>query len=464
MFDLTRLAGLSLVTLMSFAQIAPAQDVGLSAAAPEAENPEPFACEFRPSFAEVAFDVIPGNAGVFFRRDTDLEEFFTLTPESQRNFHDLAAALRIRGVDLVFMPLPPRGLVQFQYLNTADADQALYDHTFAYGEFKRFISQLKDADVTVVDLLAEIDADDLWDSFYYMRDHHWTTVGAHEAAVAVAAALQTLPNVAALSTYVFKTQETGSLNRKSPMGFEIQRRCGVEIPAEKDLSYATTRAAATADDLLGAGTQTPPIALVGSSFSASRDFHFQDFISQESSLELANYAIDGAEFIGSLASLVHSRTFIDAPPPVIIWEAPSYYNINLELFSSMPQLLPAIFGPCAEGETIATSGEVAVGDSTKILSFEPGDSVAGKDYYLFIDGADMGDTSVSVTLRYSDGEYFSAALGDFPSFVRDGRYYLQLSDELAGSLVEVSVDTTAPVHLTAKICTTPPAFAKIGIL
>ncbi|KKC33951.1 alginate O-acetyltransferase AlgX-related protein [Devosia psychrophila] len=463
MSDLKHTARLSLIALaLALGQSLLAQPTVL-AASNVAAAATPFTCDFRPSNEEAAFDVVPGKAGLFFRRDTDLEEFFELTPEAQHSFQQLVAALRVRGTDLVFVPLPPRGLVQYQYLDDTNLDQALYDRTFALGEFKRYIEQLRGAGVTVVDLLAKVEADDLWDNFYYLRDHHWTTTGAHAAAAAVADALAALPSVASLSTYAFTTEQTGDVARKSPMGFEIQRRCGAEIPAEMDVSYATTRAAATADDLLGLTAKTPAIALVGSSFSAGQ-FHFADFISQESSLEVANYAIDGAEFVGSLASLVFSRNFVEVPPPAIVWEAPSYYNINLELFSAVPQLLPAIYGPCAEDETIASSGQVNVGDKTQVLSFGEADAITGDDFYLYIDGPEMGDTPVSVTLRYSDGDYYTASLGEFSRFVRDGRYFLQLNDEFEASLLEVAVETPTPSTLTAKLCSVPAAFANIGDL
>jgi hypothetical protein len=411
-----------------------------------------------------SFDVARGAGDVYFRRDADFQEFFSIDAETQGWFRLLDQALASRGIDLVFIPLPTRGIVQSALLDPDDPDQAIFDPDFARGEFDDYLSALKAAGVRAVDIIAGLEDSGSWDSFFYRHDHHWTTTGSREVAEWAANVTKALPGYDRLSKYTFEVKPTGPTAYKSMMAMDIQQRCHITVEAEPETQYEVVAPeAVSADDLFGDTAQSNPAALVGTSFSAQSFFYFQAFLQQQTSLQVANYAVDGGQFDASLASLVFSRGFLDAPPPVIFWESPSYYDINFEARADFPQIVPAIFGQCSGDEIVKSTAEPLTEGKGATLTLAPDQKVAGPRYYVALDTDPSDNGKVTLDLNYSSGDHFVQRLGDFANVSNDGRYYFLLSDEPTGVLSSLTARTSSnPQHFNASICKVPADFPKEG--
>ncbi|QCL95535.1 alginate O-acetyltransferase [Agrobacterium tumefaciens] len=408
------------------------------------------------------FNLAEGLDGVFFRTNTDFEEFFVRTSETMASLRAISDALRVKGTELVFLPLPSRGIVQRAKLDDRDELQARYNAPVAEQEFRHYVAQLQKNGITTVDVLKAIDDHQARGNFFFARDHHWTSSGAHLVASAAAETIKKLAGYPSLSTYNFETKAVGSLDYIAPMGHEIQALCGSAVEPEKETLWQTTRSADDASDLLGNATETSsPVALVGSSFSATPEFNFAGFLAQETGLDITNYAENGAQFISSLATLVFSKGFHEKPAPLIVWEAPSYYAVDQTMFQASRQLLAAVYGSCEGKGSIANSQPKKIDGETVLLSAAGLKGEPYGDAYLEFAASQAGLNQMTVTVRYRDGDEDTLTLGGFPRFVDDGTFYLMLNDEFPTPITGVSVngnfgDTT----VTARLCRVPDQFIK----
>lgn len=406
------------------------------------------------------FDITRGTGDIYFRRDADFQEFFSIDAETQQWFKLLKKALATRDIELVLIPLPTRGIVQSALLDVDDPEQGIYDPDFARSEFSDYVSALKSSGIHTVDVMAGLEANAGWDKYFYLHDHHWTTVGANETAQWAADLTKALPSYDKLSKYGFEVRPTGPTLYKSVMAMEIQRRCNIAVSAEPETQYEVTREAVSEDDLFGDASETNPAALVGTSFSAQSFFYFQAFLQQHTSLQVSKYAVDGGQFDGALASLVFSRAFLEAVPPVIFWESPSYYDINFLARSDFPQIIPAIFGPCS-GDDVVSTASIAAADGELALSMAPEQAVAGSRYYVAVDTDPSDNGRVTLDLNYSTGDHFVQRLGEFANVRNDGRYYFLLSDEPAGVLTSLTArSNSGPKHFSVSVCSVPADFSR----
>lgn len=410
---------------------------------------------------KTAFNLAEGRDGVFFRTNTDFEEFFVRTSETMVSLRAISDALRVKGTELVFLPLPPRGIVQQSKLDESDEIQARYNASAAEQEFRHHVAQLQKNGITTVDVLKAIDEHQARGSFFFARDHHWTSSGAHLVATAAAQAIKKLPQYPSLSTYNFETRAVGSLDYIAPMGHEIQALCGTTVEPEKETVWQTSRSADDAGDLLGnVAENSAPAALVGSSFSATPEFNFAGFLAQETGLDFTNYAENGAQFISSLATLLYSKNFHEKPSPLIVWEAPSYYAVDQTMFQASRQLLAAVYGSC-ENNSIVGSKPKRIDGETVLLG---ADDLKGQQYgeaYLEFAASQAGLNQMTVTVRYRDGGEDTLTLGGFPRFVDDGAFYLKLNDEFPTPITGVSVNGNfGDITVTTRLCHVPDQFIK----
>jgi alginate biosynthesis protein AlgX len=419
-----------------------------------------------PGLAEAAardFSLSEGRDSVFFRTSTDLEQFFAVTAETVGLFRLLNEAFAATGTALVLIPLPTRGIVQAGYLNETEPSHAVYDRDEARAEYGILVEQLRSAGLSVVDVLAPIEEQDAARWFFFHRDHHWTPQGARLAAREAARIIRALPPFGELATHEFTTREESVAPYTTEMGYEIQRLCKRAMPAEQITLFKTVRQASSADDLLGSGEQGAPVALVGSSFSATADFNFAGFLSEFTGLEVANHAIRGAEFVGSLASLVSARNFASNRPRIVMWETPSYYEIDGLTRAAFRQIIPAIYGACSDDDAVALSQPMRVDGEAMFFGFDEQQTVGGPEQYLVFEASAPGVEGLNASVTYSSGEREIVPLGNLERYRDDGRFFLSLSRDIRGHVSRVSIEGDSDGEtIAARICTMRAAAAGSG--
>jgi alginate O-acetyltransferase complex protein AlgJ len=153
----------------------------------------------------------------------------------------------------------------------------------------------------------------------FMRtDTHWSPDGARAAAFAVAQALADLP----LERSEFATTAGASVPLEGDLtSFARTGRFEAFVgPARETLARYDTRA--VSQDMGLFGETTLDAALVGTSFSARPEFHFDGFLKEALSMDLLNLAVEGqGPFEPMRAYLAQTQTF----PKLVLWEIPERY-------------------------------------------------------------------------------------------------------------------------------------------
>ncbi|MFO1350181.1 MAG: hypothetical protein U1F68_05660 [Gammaproteobacteria bacterium] len=406
-----------------------------------------------------------GTEGWFFRTRADLKDDFYLSEETKTYFRRLVKALAQRKTELIYLPLPPRGLLHSAFLIPTKPRQAPYELGEAESLFDAFVKDLQSTGMIVPNLREWVNAHSTDKSqFFFKRDHHWTPDGARAASQAVAAALANTPAYAALAKATYQSKPAGEQLMKHTMGQEIQRLCVGEIPPEPFMKYETrvvqTSGAKTEDnaDLFGAATDSSALVLLGSSFSAVEDFNFDGFLSEATGLEVANHAISGGQLFNAIISYTSAPEFADAKPPFIVWEAPAYYNLGADSAPAFRQMIPAVYGACDSTKAVSTAKfSIQRGQGGKLLTVDPGAGVSGSRYYLFLTTPNKTLVKFTLKIDYADGDYEWFAIDRTENFNNSGRFFVEFSDDIESSVTAISIEglPNLNANLEAVLCPTP---------
>ncbi|CUH76319.1 hypothetical protein TRM7557_00833 [Tritonibacter multivorans] len=158
----------------------------------------------------------------------------------------------------------------------------------------------------------------------FMRtDTHWSPHGSRSVAEAAAqhalAAGLFAPGTTEVETTSLGAQPfVGDLIRFVPTG---ALRPVFGPPPETLVQYVTT-----VESSLGLfDAADVPVVLVGTSFSARSEFHFEGFLKQALRSDVINYAREGTGPFAPMEQFLASDTLKNSPPQLVIWEIPLRY-------------------------------------------------------------------------------------------------------------------------------------------
>ncbi len=448
--------------------IAPAWSAQEVTSTVKSSNPRVlFSCPRLSDKSKMTLDeMTQGLDGWFFRLTSDRKQEFRLMNEAASYLERFVQVMNARGTHVVFMSIPPRGVVGRAWLDTSNPDQKAYMPDEAAASYEAMLVALRKTGLIVPDMLALFmkDAPSEGVGYFFKRDHHWTSLGAQKAAEALAAALKDNPTYKQQTPAKFVTKQTSIGQRKHTMAMELQRLCDGDIPAEELPVFKTTMEATGADALFGDAVGGAPSALVGSSYSADEDFNFDGFIMQNTGLNIANYSISAGMLFNSLTSLTSDPQFETMKPPFLIWEAPSIYDLNTDSAPAFRQIIPGVYGKCKGDDVIATGAmDVVMGKGGVLLHVPVDKKVHGTGYYLVLDSSSRGFAKFTLQLDYDDGdgEWFTVDRSQY--FNNNGRFFVELSDEIDSNLIQISLDGLDNVNtkLGATLCRVPASFSKL---
>lgn len=185
--------------------------------------------------------------------------------------------------------------------------------------YDRALEAVERAGLPVVDLRPALLADD---ASFMRTDTHWSPSGARAVAYVVAAALpDALPP---------RTDFTTDLTGTKPFEGDLLAfinigawRAWVGPAPEAIATFATKAVNAVGGDLFG--DVTIPVVLIGTSYSARADFHFEGFLKHALGVDVLNLAEEGNGPFAPMESLLNSDTIESAAPQFVIWEIPERY-------------------------------------------------------------------------------------------------------------------------------------------
>jgi alginate biosynthesis protein AlgX len=404
--------------------------------------------------------VYQGERGWFFRADTDIKEFFGYAAGDLSYIGRFAAALRSRGVTLVYMPVPPKGVLQPARLGGTLQMPVDFAPDVARADFEASLADWRKVGIMTVDILdapIKMAADQ---DFFFSRDQHWRPVGARIAAATVRATLDADPDYAALPKTTYTTRDIGKQQAmNSTMLVALQRLCEDKLPQEKDELFETAAGeAAAGGDLLGGDTATP-VALVGTSFSDLEQFNFVGFLEEALGLEVANYAISAGGSFTSILSYTHSDVIDTAPPKYLLWENSGYDRLDGEGTTAFRQMIPAVYGYCDGDRKLAESKFDIKAGGEATLPIKAAMPVSGHNFYLAMRAGDTSTRDMMLTIDHQngDGEFFAITRSDRAKLT--DRFFVEFSDDIDAPVKSVTIAGQADraIQLTVQLCKAPEA-------
>jgi len=275
-------------------------------------------------FGEARKGALIGRDGWLFT-----PEEFAWTRESEHNLvsafdriGDVAHELRGRGIDLIIVPVPLKadivaGKLGSIILPARNAD--VYHRLQIYAKAR---------DIVAVDLQTAFRASQP-DSLFLQSDTHWSVKGSGIAARATCASMSGLlagvPKSDFEVTEVSARDVTGDLSKFVQTGW-----FSTALPAATDRVKGISVAQKVSDvDALLAPTdnepdKAPPIALVGTSYSANPLWSFEDQLKIACGADVINYAKEGAGPFRPMAEFLSTINLRPAPQ-IVVWEIPVRY-------------------------------------------------------------------------------------------------------------------------------------------
>lgn len=371
-----------------------------------------------------------GADGWLFRTENDLIE--SVQPPDPRLYDDMARlrkALNARGVQVVMVSSPPRGLVEYQRLSPALRER--YNYDLALKNYRAHLDSLRAAGFIVPDSSKFANESvEQGDNFYLQRDLHWTSAGARRTAQLVAAEIRAQKLDADLPHKEYTTTRNGSKTTFGTISRTATQLCGGQYPGEPLALFATTTP--PSDDLFGE-SNAPAVTLVGTSFSQNPDYHFAGFLQSELQTEVLNAAFAGGNFDGAITKYLLSDAFQQSPPKILIWET-AYQFFQITERVSLRRLIPLVNNGCVGRPSVLESEVSMKGADPELteLLFNGGanqDATNSRDLVLDLQFDDPNVKDISADVWYLDGnhETLRSRYNDFTN--TNGRYVFELSPD-----------------------------------
>jgi alginate O-acetyltransferase complex protein AlgJ len=263
--------------------------------------------------------VVTGNDGWLFTN-----EEFSCPPKAEQNLYDNLSyimqtnkLLSEKNVRLSIVLIPAKARVFPQHLagyEMPSCRESLYD---------RVRNFLTDNHVPVTDLLPAMQISPDREEFYLKTDTHWSPAGARFAARQEAAVIQAYIDDLGLQTTSFTSQPGAIKNRQGDLANYIP---GADIAPETLTTFVSGTTIASADGGQGLfDSNVPEVTLVGTSYSANPDWHFEGFLKEALKTDVLNAADEGMGPFVVMDKYMQDQSWQQTPPKLVIWEIPERY-------------------------------------------------------------------------------------------------------------------------------------------
>ena len=366
---------------------------------PQAENPAAYEDGFLKAFKFLK----EANNGWLFRTEMDLKTQFGPSPERYAELKRFNDTLKAKGVQLVLVYLPTRGLMHGDKLTVTQKNN--FPLQQAREQYKNTLRLLRNTGIIVPDLSLMFAKDH--DNFFFKRDHHWTPYGARLTAEIVAEEIKKQRVYASIPPMEFQTQVSGVLRRIGTHQTAYKKICGYD-PGDQVVDAFTTESSGTEADLFG--ESITEVTLVGTSYSkGAMEYNFAGFLKQNLSVDIDNLAIAGARYDGALLQYLPTEDFQKKPPKILIWEVPGLFTLDDELFYR--QVNPLVTNGCTgknvllEKSTQLTQSLSGENTPTEIL-FNGGGKLLklnGNNHVIDLQFSDPTVKEIEATVWYING-------------------------------------------------------------
>lgn len=244
------------------------------------------------------------------------EEYYFDSRSEQRLTRNLeqvvhtVCMLEALGKQVLLVPVPAKRRLYAQWSERSvskDMD-ALY---------QRITSSLSDARIPWLDTLPLMQHAAAQTDVFMRTDTHWSPRGAEVVAEGVASTLAIPPRHQYQTRKVAVEPWEGDLLRYLPtsQGIGPQRQESLPRYETAALDQAQDAAALLGDDM-------PPVALVGTSYSAMDEWHFPGFLKQQLGEDVLVYALEAEGPFAAMREFINGPAARDERVKYVLWEVP----------------------------------------------------------------------------------------------------------------------------------------------
>lgn len=301
--------------------------------------------------------VVVGKDGWFFTK----EEFEALADADKAQASKIAFAkdiqryLAAHHIGLVVAVIPSKTRVYEEYLQ--DGMALPESRRYTYEAFRKALS---DDGIVAPDLEVVLREGKSSGAMFMHTDTHWSAAGAQRVAQALAAEVKAACPSLKLAEQTFKTERgkektyDGDLLRYVKTGV-FRSLVG---PKPEVIHEHATQSEGAADDLFG--DNAVEVSLVGTSYSAQKDWHFDGFLKEALRADVLNLADEGKGPIEPMVNFLTKTDFKQAAPKLVIWEIPERF-----IQKTYDIALPALTVDAAQAHSVAPCRANAVKTEVK---------------------------------------------------------------------------------------------------
>ena len=386
-----------------------------------AQNPANYNTKYLSFFTTL----VQGQGDWLFRTQYDLRTDFGTSQFGWSQLKRLRDALKAKGVELMVVYQPTRGLIDREKLTPEE--KAHFNYELAKKNYLAAVDQFRKAGIWVTDLSPLFDEKGVDTDYYFKADHHWTPAGADRTAKLVAETLKQIPAFGDIPKKEYESKVVGLLPKAGTLHKTAAQFCGTGYATQYVDRYETEAAGdgGSGDSLFG-DESNPQVVLVGTSNSGPA-YNFAGFLQQHSGAEVLNMAVSGGGFESALMQYMSSKEFHENTPKVLIWEFATHYDMAQASFYR--QAVPMVNNGC-EGRPKVLKNKIKLKPgANEVLVNSNGLPLRGRDYQVDLRLSDPSIHELKTTVWYLNGRRENFKLEQSDRIDTGGRYAFELRNE-----------------------------------
>lgn len=397
--------------------------------------------------------LVQGRDDWLFRSKIDLMTDIGTTAEGYQHLQRLRDALKERGVELVMVYLPPRGLVSPEMLSAQS--RSGYDVELSRKNYLGTIERLRSLGIRVPDMAQLLDQPAaVRETLFFKRDNHWTPRGAELTAQLLAAELGKSEVFQGIPRKDFVTKVAGLHYEPGRLNLAFGKICGNGY-ANQFFTRYMTEPKDESSELFGE-TAAPDVVLVGTSFSSAQ-YNFDGFLKQYASVDVDNRSVTGGGFHSAMLQYLGSQDFQEHPPKILVWEVNSYYDLAMAIFYR--QIMPMLDDGCRDTPATLRQKVALHPGRNQILVNTEVKPIHSQDYVADIQFSPGNVRDLRSSFWFMSGSQDNLNISRAPEVEPDGRFVFGLRDDaewhgqtLLSLEIEMPQDMPAGMQVEASIC------------
>lgn len=369
----------------------------------------------------------------------------------------LKEAFAKRGIELLVMPVPHTPMIYGDELDPKSPALANFPIAKGYSaksaqkNYQTMINEMKALGLNPINLLPTILAfkpGASGEPFYYLNDLHWTSSGADASAQVAAKEIKRLyPKLYA--SFPRNEIDLSSAGTFPNTGFSpaIQKACGGEWPVPQGQLLKVTPKSTDGVGLLD-DTAVPIILFGDSFFGPNRNFDF--FLHKYLAVDVLNAGISGGAFYDSMMNYFVQAQPGDSTPKIALWE---YLN-TLPPPDQFRQLIPAVYGECADGKSVARGNTADTTRTPARVDIPASTKISGSKYFAYFKADDLGLVNFEIKVEYRGGKSEVIPVARSSRIKNNGRYFVEFTDTINDPVQRVTLLAPGGIKggIQGKVC------------